>query len=135
MEDFIQDATTQLEVPKQAAQRAARYILQFVQIQIGESDFEQLLQKLPGASELLRLSDDDNFADNIPTGEQGENPFVGDALTDALTLANQMNAAGIESEHLAPFGKLFLEHAHQLVGEEWIEKIFDRAPNLRALMG
>ena len=126
MEDFIQTATTQLEVSEQASRRAAQFILQFVKSQLGESDFEQLIEKLPGAGELLSQSDG--------TDGQLENPFVGDSLTDALTLANQMNTAGIESEHLAPFGKLFLEHAQTRVGEVWIEKIFERAPNLRALM-
>ena len=57
MEDFIQTATTQLEVSEQASRRAAQFILQFVKSQLGESDFEQLIEKLPGAGELLSQSD------------------------------------------------------------------------------
>ena len=133
MQDFITDATTRFGVSESVAQAAAKFILQFVQKQLAEIDFQEMLDKFPGASELLKSTDNAAGGGSL-IGALTEELFVGDASTDALTLANQMNAAGIGSDQLAAFGKLFLDHAKKNVGDGLVEKVLDHAPNLRALM-
>ena len=141
MHEFITNAASQLGIPESVAKTAATYILQFIKKQLSESDFGEMLSKLPGATALLespeaQAAETDAGGGGMLGGmmDMAANAIGGDGAGDALNLANQLNSAGLESDKLAPFGKMFLDYAKENVGDELVGKVLEQAPNLKALM-
>ena len=58
MQEFIQQVTKSLGIPEGTTRSATGGMLQLIQKQADGNDFQSLLQKLPGASDLLSEGSD-----------------------------------------------------------------------------
>ena len=138
MQEFIERVVSQLGTTETTARSATGGLLQMIQKQADPNDAKQLLNALPGASDLM------DSAKGTAAGSSGgllggvmkqASSMMGGKLGDSLGVAQMLSSAGLGTSTLGPFVSMFLDFAKQKVGDDVVERTLGKLPELRQLVG
>jgi hypothetical protein len=136
IQDFMKSAASQIGASESATESATGAILQALQGGADAGDFQQLLQKIPGAAGVLQKA---------PGGEEAGGGLGGLLASAASALGGSLGAgagilamlqkSGLGSDKLSALLPLLLQFLKSEAGEALVSRIFGKAPELKALMG
>ncbi len=138
MNEFIQLATSKLGTHEDIARSATGSLLGFIQGQLGKNDFSQLIEKLPGASDLLEQSSAKARAASGLGGMLGDlagqvASAVGSDLGAATGLVAQLEESGLELDQAGSFVTLFIDFVRGKLGSGFVDGILQELPELNKL--
>ena len=145
MQEFIKLAVATLGATEQTVRSATAGLLDLVTRVAPAADVQQLLSKLPGATELLYA-----FRPASPPPPPPPQGGVASALTDLVTnaataiqgtvgsgfaLVRLFTELGLDPQKAGQFAKLFVDFARAQAGPELVDRIIDAIPGGRSLVG
>ena len=137
IQDFISSAASQIGASESATESATGAILQVLQNGADQGDFQQLLQKVPGAAGVLsKASSGGEEADGGLGGLLGSAASgLGGSLGAGAGILAMLQNSGLGSDKLGSLLPLLLQFLKSEAGEALVSRIFGSVPELKALMG
>lgn len=136
IQDFIQTAASQIGASESATESATGSILKALQGGADAGDFQQLLQKVPGAAGVLSKAaggDDSGGGRGGLLGSAASS--LGGSLGAGAGILAMLQKSGLGSDKLGALLPLLLQFLKSEAGEALVSRIFGKAPELKALMG
>lgn len=134
MDEFLRLATTRLGVSEQTARGATSELLKFLQQKARPDSASMLLDKLPGARELLAgASSASRGRTSGVLGALG-NLLGGKAGTSLVLLALLQNV-GLDNRDAGRFVGMFVDFARQKVGAGVVDGLLAQIPELESFAG
>ena len=132
MQEIIELVGAKLGVSETVARDGIKILLKFAQKQIPEADFAKLMEKLPGATDLLAEATTPGAA---PSGLFGSlSGLLGGQAGAAAQALSELQAAGIEPSRIAPFMQTFVDKAREVAGPEGVDVIVKNIPILKGFL-
>ncbi len=134
MNEIIAAIAQKLNLPEASVRNAARSLLNFAREKVGGPDFENLVSKIPGASELL------SEPTKPSTGEAGgllggllgaAGGLLGGQTADLARVAVALESAGIPADRVMPFAQEFFREIRESVGPEVLGRLAENFPALK----
>ena len=145
MQEFIKLAVTTLGATEQTVRNATAGMLDLVTRVAPAADVQQLLSRLPGATDLLNAFRPPAPAPPPPP-PNGVAAALGDLVTNAVTaiqgtvgsgvaLVRLFTELGVDPQKVGQFARLFVEFARVHAGREVVDRVIDAIPGARTLIG
>jgi hypothetical protein len=141
IQDFIQSAASQIGAGEAATESATGAILQVFQDKADSGDFQQLLDKVPGAGALLSKVSSGGGAEPEGGGGMlgglmgGAASGLGGSLGAGAGILSLLQKSGLGSDKLGALLPLLLNFLKSEAGEALVGRIVGKVPELKALMG
>lgn len=134
MEEFLRLATSQLGVSEQTARSATSQLLGFLKQNAGADDTTALLEKLPGARELL--SSAKPASSGRPGGVMGTlGNLLGGKAGSSLGLLAVLKNSGLDAGDTGRFVGMFLDFVRTKAGAGVVDGLMAKVPELKSLQG
>ena len=130
MQDLIESLATKLGVDKSIAEKATGVAIGFLKDKLDDTMFGQLLEKLPGASNLLTKSEESSGG-----GGGGASSAVGGKAGGALELAGKLKDSGLDASKFGDFGATVTDYIKDKAGDDLFGKVLSNVPELAKLAG
>ena len=139
MQDFIQSVVQNLGVDQGTATKATGGALQLLEQHTDGADFSALLDKLPGAGDLLKavpaLSSSGEGGGGMLGGMLGKAASAlgggGGAALGAVALLGQL---GLDGDKIKPFVAMFGKFIQSKAGQDLAGRILGGIPELKSLL-
>ena len=141
IQDFISTATKQFGASEAGTRNATRGLLQLIQDKSDSADYTELLDKVPGARELVQDSEEGAGGSGMLGGLLGS---VGGGLTSKIGLGNKLGSAaglvgmfaksGISGGGVQGFVSMFMQFVTTHAGSSLTDRLLKAAPNLSKLI-
>ena len=129
MQDFIRDAAAKLGIGEDQASGATGGLLDLVKEYADPSDMSSMLEKVPGAADLMGKGD---------SGGGGILGALGDALGGdagkALGAVDLLQKTGLDLDKLGNLADLFKEYVEPLIGGDLLQRLLAKVPALGDLL-
>jgi hypothetical protein len=137
IQDFIKTAASQIGASESATESGTGSILQALQGGADAGDFQQLLQKVPGAAGVLSKTTGGGDAGGGGLGGLlgSAASSLGGSLGGGAGILAMLQKSGLGSDKLGALLPLLLQFLKSEAGESLVGRIFGKAPELKALMG
>ena len=137
MQDLIESLTAKLGIDKSIAEKATGTVMSLLKDKLDDTVFGQLLEKLPGASNLLVK------AEEKPSGGGGmmgsllgaASSAIGGKAGGALELAGKLKDTGLDASKFGDFGATVTDYIKGKVGDDLFAKVLGGVPELAKLAG
>ena len=130
MQDFIRDAASKLGIGEDQAASATGGLLDIVKQYADPGDMSAMLDKVPGASDLLEKA--------AGGGGGGLLGALGDALGGdagkALGAVDILQKTGLDADKLGSLADLFKQYVEPLLGSDLLKSILAKVPALSDLL-
>ncbi len=130
MQDFIRDAASKLGIGEDQAASATGGLLDIVKQYADPGDMSAMLDKVPGASDLLEKAGGG--------GGGGLLGALGDALGGdagkALGAVDILQKTGLDADKLGSLADLFKQYVEPLLGSDLLKSILAKVPALSDLL-
>jgi tape measure domain-containing protein len=134
--EFIQMVTSKLGTSESTARSATGGMLQMLQGQLDGGDFSQLMEKLPGASDLLGESESSGGGSGMLGSLMNQaTSALGGNLGGAVGLLGKLKDTGLDTDQLASFASMFLGFVKDKAGAGLVDRILGKIPELKSLAG
>lgn len=135
MEEFIGSIAEKLQIAPTTAREAVKVLLQFAHKRATGTEFEAMIQKIPGAAELVAEPLAAGETPNSLGGLLGSlGSMMGGQAADATKALSALQAAGLDMSQIGPFIKAFLEKAREVAGPETVDSVVARMPILQTFL-
>lgn len=139
MEQIIKAISAKLNLPEGVVRSGAGILLNFIKQKAAGSQFETLLNLLPGASSLMASS----TTPGAPTGGGGllggilgkAGSMLGGQTGEAAAVVGALSDAGVSPDKAAPFASEFLEQIKSVAGPDMVNDVMSKIPALQSLLG
>lgn len=133
MDDFLQLVSKQLGISTDISRSAAGGIMRMIQERLGDTDFAEISQKLPGIQALI--SDSDSATSTGSGGLLGSltslaGSLLGEKAGGLAEVAAVLAKSGISLEKSADFMKLLVDFLKQKLGNHTFEVLLAKLPEL-----
>ena len=139
MQQFIETITSKLGISESVASSATGNVLDFVKENVGGSDFSSLLEKLPGASDLVGKSAEEAAPDTgggLMSGlSKVASSVVGGQAGDAANLMGKLQESGLDAEQSGSFVTQIMGFIKDKAGSDLVEKLAGQIPLLKQFLG
>lgn len=139
IQDFITSAASSLGTSEDSTRAATGTILQSLQQASGEADFQQLVDKIPGASGLLGGEEPTDTGGGLGGGLGGAlgqaASALGGGLGSTAGLLGSLQGSGLGADKLGPLVNLFMEFAKSKAGPDLVTRLLAKVPELAKLAG
>ncbi|MDA1194887.1 MAG: DUF2780 domain-containing protein [Planctomycetota bacterium] len=129
MQDFLRDAAAKLGIGQDQAAKATGGILDLVKQHAGKADFGALLEKVPGASNLVGSS---GGGGGGLMGALGG--MLGGDAGKALGAADLVAKSGLDLSKLGGLLELLKKYVEPLLGSDLVKRLLDKVPGLGDLL-
>jgi hypothetical protein len=124
MEEFIKKAASQLGIDESTSRSATSGILGLIKGKLGESDFSEILGKLPGAEALVSQS---GTSAPQPSGG-GLGGLLGKAASmlggeGAGNIASVLGSSGLSLDKAGSFVSMFMNFMKEKLGDDLFDKL------------
>lgn len=138
MQDLIESLATKLGIEKSIAEKATGVALAFLKDKLDDTMFGQLLEKLPGASNLLGEAEESSSGGG--GGLMGSllgaaSSAVGGEAGGALALAGKLKDTGLDASKFGDFGSTVTDYIKDKAGDDLFGKVLAGVPELAKLAG
>ena len=136
MQEFIQSAAKQLGIEESVASQATSTVLGFLKEKLTRGEFGELAAQVPGLSDLAGAdaSDEESGGSMLGSMMKAASSALGGDAGDALALTGKLKDSGLDVDKLAPFLGRLIEYVKDNAGEETINAILDKLPQLKSLL-
>jgi hypothetical protein len=136
IQDFILSAASRIGASESATESATGAILQVFQGGADSGDFQQLLQKVPGAAGLLsKVGGADSGGGGLGGLLGAAASGLGGNLGAGAGVLAMLQKSGLGSDKLSSLLPLLLQFLKSEAGEALVNRIAGKVPELKALMG
>lgn len=137
MQEFIQATAKQLGIDENVASQATSAVLGFVKEKVGRGEFGELAAKVPGLSDLAGAdsSDGDSGGSMLGSMMKAASSALGGDAGDALALTGKLKDSGLDANNVGPFLSRLVEFIKDKAGEESVNAILEKLPQLKSLLG
>lgn len=137
MQDFIESLAAKLGVDKSIAEQATGVVMGFLKDKLDDSVFGQLLEKLPGASNLIGKSAEGSSGGGGMMGSLlgAASSVIGGGAGDALELTGKLKDTGLDISKFGDFGATLTDYIKDKAGSDTLEKVLASVPELAKLAG
>ena len=140
MNEFIQMVVSKLGVDESAARSATGGVLNMIQGQTDGADFNQLVDKLPGAEDVMRdapqATEQAGSGGGMLGGLMGKAAgMVSGAGGSGLALGSMFEKSGIGVDKLGSFATMFVGFVKDKAGADVVGRILDQVPALKKFTG
>lgn len=138
MNQIITLLSQKLGLPEETVKSGLATILRLLKEKASGSDFEKLIDLIPGAADLLATtpapaaSDASGLLGGILGAAGG---LLGGQAGDAAKALSAFQAAGVPVDKIAPLARGFFEQLQTSGGGELTEKLMETIPALKAMLG
>ena len=133
MQDFIKMVVDNLGTDEKTARSATGGLLGLIQQHADKSDADELMGKLPGASDLLKESS--GGGGGLLGGIASQlGSAIGGSAGSALSVAGVLQGSGLDSGMIGKFVPLFINFAKQKAGQELVGRLLSKIPELAKLV-
>lgn len=135
--DFVQMAAQSLGQPEDSTRSATAALLGGLKDKADPGDFSQLMQAIPGASDLLGGGGESSSGGGgLLGGLMGQaSSALGGDLGSKLGLLAGIQKSGFSMDQIGPLVKLFVGFAKSNAGEGLVQKLLGQVPELGELAG
>lgn len=142
MHEFITLATTALGITEDAARKAAAGVLDVFSKVAPAAEFQQLLNLVPGAADLLESFQPapppappaSPLAEGLGSLVSNATMAVQGAVGAGLAVLNLASQVGFSPEKARQFIVLFVDFARVTAGADLVDRIVDAVPGFRTLV-
>ncbi len=137
MEQIIKSLSQNLGLPESVVRLAATAILNFVKQKAGGTQFEKLIEMLPGAGSMLSSAPAPAEGGGGLLGGiiEAAGGLLGGSAGDAAKAISAIQQAGVPADKVAPLARGFFEQAGEIAGPDAINQLLESVPALKALLG
>ena len=140
MNDFIQIVTRSLGTTEGTARSATGSLLGFIKGQLGEGEFSKLVEKLPGAGDLLGQKAEPRAGADGLGGVLGNlagkmASSMGSDLGSAAGLAGELQGSGLKLDQAGSFVTMFVDFVRDKLGAGSVDGLLAKLPELKKLLG
>jgi hypothetical protein len=140
IQDFIRSAASQIGAGESATESATGAILQVFKDRADSGDFQQLLDKVPGAGALLSKvskggAEPEGGGGMLGGLLGGAVSGLGGSLGAGAGILALLQKSGLGSDKLGALLPLLLQFVKSEAGEALVSRIVGKVPELKALMG
>lgn len=132
MQTIITHLSQKLGLDEAVVAQGLTVLLRFLQEQAAGTQFAGLLEKLPGASELLSSAPAPEAAGGGLGGLLGS--MLGGSSGSLARVATQLNEAGVPLDKVVPLAQGFVEEARQAAGASNVDRVLAGIPALQGLL-
>ncbi len=138
MQDLIESLSTKLGIDKSIAEKATGVVMGFMKDKLADNDFGQLLEKLPGASNLIGQAKESSSGGG--GGMMGSllgaaASAIGGKAGDALALTGKLKDTGLDVGKFGDFGATVTDYIKEKAGDDLFGKVLSGVPELAKLAG
>lgn len=131
MNELIERLTQAAGIEADTAQNAVGKILGFIKEQGDAGPVQELLNKIPGAEQMIQQAGGEEGASSSGGGLMGAlGGLMGGGTGGLMALAGQLQSLGLDMTQITTVGKTIFEYGKQVVGEETMGKIAASVPGL-----
>ena len=140
MNDFIQMAMQQLGTDESTTRSVTGKVLGFIKEKASGTDVTQLMDKLPGASQLAEASAQAPAPEKKASGGLGgfvsqAGAALGGSLGSSMDLAGGLTQSGLSMGKIGPFVAMFVSYIKEKAGGDLVGRILGQVPDLKKLAG
>lgn len=128
--DFIASVSKSLDLDQSTAQNATSGLLSALQKQVAQGDFQELLNQIPGAADMV----------SSPQGLGGglggmlgaaASAFGGEKAAGLTQLVAALSGSGLDADRAPSFLSMFFEFVKQKAGEQLAHRLAGQIPGLK----
>ncbi|CAN5532398.1 hypothetical protein BH09VER1_BH09VER1_23260 [soil metagenome] len=135
MEEFIGSLSEKLNIAPATAREAVKVLLQFAHKQVTGTEFAELINRIPGAAELIAETPTASDAPNSLGGLFGSlGGLMGGQAGDAAKALSALQAAGLNMAQIGPFVRTFVEKSKEVAGPETVDAVISKIPVLQTFL-
>ena len=137
MEQFIQQAVSQLGISDDQARSATGGVLGMLKDNLEGDTFSDLLGKLPGAESLVDSADSGGGGGGGLLGGAlgGLGSALGGQLGGAASLLSLIQGSGLSGDQAGSFVSMLMNYVKSEAGTELLDKVLKGVPQLKSLLG
>lgn len=132
MQEFIQQAMGALGTSEPTTKAATGSLLNFLDTNGPKADVNQLLDKLPGARDLMSSASSAGGEGGLMGSLGGAASALGVNVGGAAGLIGTLQQSGLDGANVSKFVSMFLEFAKSKVGQDVVNRIAGTIPGLAA---
>ena len=132
MQDFLKEAAGQFGISEEGAGNAVGGVLGMLKDNSDKSDFNGLLDKVPGAGDLLKKAGGGGGGGGLLGSIGG---MLGGKAGGALGMASILEKSGLSMDNAGGFVGKLVGYFKEKAGAGLIEKLMGNVPDLGKLLG
>jgi hypothetical protein len=135
MDQIVSAIAQKLGIPEAVVRSGLTVLLNFLKQKAGGTQYEALLNMIPGASQVANApAPDASGGGNIVSSLLGSiSSMFGGQVGDIAKTAASLENAGLKTEQIAPFVENFIGEAKKVAGEDTINNLLSSVPALANL--
>lgn len=135
MEEFIGSLSEKLNIAPATAREAVKVLLQFAHKQVTGTEFADLVNRIPGAAELIAETPTAPDAPNALGGLFGSiGGLMGGQAGEAAKALSALQATGLNMAQIGPFVRTFVEKSKEVAGPEPVDAVLSKIPILQTFL-
>ena len=140
MEDFIRQAAEKLNVSEDSTRSATGSLLDIIKDNSESKDFQELLGKVPGASNLVGQPAEQAAAGSSGGGLFGSiskaaGSLLGGKAGSAMDVITSLSNSGLNGEKGTGFITQFVGYLKEKAGGDLLNRVLGKIPQLKSLLG
>ena len=133
---LVSQVASRLGIDPRTANQAVGKVLSFIQGQLGDSQFSQVLGSISGAEAMAQQSDAAPASGGMLGGlTQMAGSLLGGDAGDSLELAGTLKGLGLDQAQIANLAATVADVVQQHVGDSALATIKEKIPALSGLLG
>ena len=138
MQDLIESLVAKLGIDKSIAEKATGVAIAFLKDKLDDTVFGQLLEKLPGAGNLVGKAEEASSGGGgglLGSMLGAASSAIGGEAGDALELTSKLKGSGLDLSKFGDFGSIVTDYIKDQAGDELFGKVLSSVPELAKLAG
>ncbi|MGE0489402.1 MAG: DUF2780 domain-containing protein [Vulcanimicrobiota bacterium] len=128
--DFIASASRSLDLDQGTAENATSGLLSALQKQVAQGDFQELLNQVPGAADLVQSPEGVGAGFGSLMGAAA-GALGGDKVAGLTQLVSALSGSGLDADKAPSFLSMFFEFVKQKAGEQLASRLAGQIPGLK----
>lgn len=135
MDEFIGSLSEKLNIAPATARESVKVLLQLAHQKATGTEFADLINRIPGAAELIAEPPAASDAPNALGGLFGSlGGLMGGQAGDAAKALSGLQGAGLSMAQIGPFVKTFIEKSREVAGPETVDAVIAKLPLLQTFL-
>ena len=136
MQELIESVASKLGIDKSIAEKATGVVIGFLKDKLDDSTFATLLEKLPGASQLLGKAEESSGGGGMLGGLLGAaSSAIGGSAGETLELTGKLKDSGLDISQFGEFGSQVTDYIKDKAGDDLFGQVLSHVPQLAKLAG
>lgn len=132
---LVSQVAKQIGVDEATANQAVASVIQFIQSQLGDSQFAKLLGQIPGAESMAKQETPNASGGMLGGLAQMAGSLLGGDAGDSVELAGKLKGLGLSSDQITKLATTVADFVQKNLGDDALAQIKKQIPALGDLLG